>query len=48
MKIVGLDTATMDQGDMDWGPIEALGELILAAIEAGAKNTRSELLTFGL
>ena len=27
MKIVGLDTATMDQQDMDWGPIMALGEL---------------------
>ena len=27
MKIVGLDTATMDQGDMNWGPILALGEL---------------------
>ncbi len=29
MKIVGLDTATMDQGDMDWGPMEALGELAI-------------------
>ncbi|MCK4850478.1 MAG: D-2-hydroxyacid dehydrogenase [Phycisphaerae bacterium] len=27
MKIVGLDTATMDQGDMDWGPMRALGAL---------------------
>ena len=27
MKIVGLDTATLDQGDMDWGPMRALGEL---------------------
>ncbi len=29
MKIVALDTATMDQGDMDWGPMRALGELEL-------------------
>ena len=27
MKIVGLDVATMDQGDMDWEPMRALGEL---------------------
>ncbi len=27
MKIVGLDTATLDQGDMDWGPMRALGDL---------------------
>lgn len=27
MKIVGLDIVTMDQGDMDWGPMKALGEL---------------------
>ncbi len=29
MKIVGLDTATMDQGDMNWEPIKALGKLQL-------------------
>ena len=29
MKIVGLDTATLDQGDMDWGPMRALGDLEL-------------------
>ena len=29
MKIVGLDTATLDQGDMDWSGIKALGELEL-------------------
>ena len=29
MKIVALDTATLDQGDMDWEPIKALGELQL-------------------
>jgi len=27
MKIVALDTATLDQGDMDWEPMRALGEL---------------------
>jgi len=27
MRIVGLDIATMDQADMDWGPMKALGEL---------------------
>ncbi len=29
MKIVGLDTATLDQGDMDWSGIKAMGELEL-------------------
>lgn len=29
MKIVALDTATLDQGDMDWSGIRALGELVL-------------------
>ena len=29
MKIVGLDTATLDQGDMDWEPMRALGDLEL-------------------
>ena len=29
MKIVALDTAMLDQGDMDWGPMRALGDLEL-------------------
>ena len=29
MKIVALDTATLDQGDMDWEPMRALGDLEL-------------------
>ena len=38
MRIVGLDTATLDQGDMDWSGIEALGELELYSRSSPAEG----------